>query len=150
MEYIKLKDSNLTGILISKNKAIATVKINNKKLKTNINNIIYIPKENINNLYNKTNNNKIYTLTNPSINFNNEIMLRHKTKDEAIYMLEIFINEAYNYNVDKIRIVHGKQGGILRQAVHEYLNKCKYIESFKLGNYFEGQFGVTIAYIKKS
>lgn len=78
-----------------------------------------------------------------------EVMLRHLTKEEAINKLDLFISKAIMNKVYKIKIIHGKNGGILRQAVHEYLRNSKYIEKFELAGYFEGQYGVTIAYIAK-
>ena len=145
MKKIKLKNSDLTGYLISVNKNMAIIKINNKKIKTDISNIEYLIKVDENIIPSTS---VKYLLNNPSINFNNQLMLRHKTKDEAMFELENFINDAHSYGINKITIVHGKQGGVLREAVHEYLRKCNLVESFNLGNYFEGQFGVTIAYIK--
>ena len=151
-KFIKLNNSNLTGYLISEdiNSDTCIVMINNKKIKTSNLNITHIEDNNINIKKDINFNITNYTFINPSSNFSNEIMLRHKTKDDAIFELEQFIIEAHACNVYKIKIVHGKQGGILRNAVHDYLKRSKLIESFNLGSYFEGQFGVTIAYIKNN
>ena len=43
-----------------------------------------------------------------------------------------------------------KTGGVLRKAVHEYLDNSPYISSYNFGEYYEGSYGVTIAYIKLS
>ena len=80
--------------------------------------------------------------------FSNEIMLRHQTLDEAMFNLENFLDLAYINDIKVVRIVHGKHGGVLRHSVHELLKKDKRIKSFRLGNYFEGSYGVTIAYFK--
>lgn len=92
---------------------------------------------------------------NVSINFKinqkqitDEIMLRHLTKEEAINKLDIFISSCLVNKVYKVKIIHGKNGGILRNAVHEYLKKSEFVSSFELAGYFEGQYGVTIAYLK--
>ncbi len=79
----------------------------------------------------------------------NEIMLRHLTKEVAIEKLELFISNCIMNKVYTVKIIHGKNGGILRNAVHEYLKNCEYVEDFKLAGYFEGQFGVTIANLKR-
>lgn len=80
--------------------------------------------------------------------FTPEIMLRHQVLEEALFNLEQFIDDAFNNNVQTVRIIHGKNGGILRKAVHEFLKSNNKILSFRLGNYFEGSYGVTIATLK--
>ena len=84
---------------------------------------------------------------NKSSNFDTELMLRHQTKDEALDNLDKFIYQALVNKVSIIKIVHGKHGGILRNAVHEYLKESKYVSSFRLGYPHEGSYGVTIAYL---
>lgn len=77
-----------------------------------------------------------------------EIMLRHMHVEEALYELDKYINNALIANLTTIRIVHGKGEGILRKAVHEYLKNHPNVKSYRLGNYGEGDFGVTIAELK--
>ncbi len=141
-DNIRLKNSKLKGTIIRNNNDSITAKINSKIIKTNSRNVEKIE---INTVKKES---KINIHSNYTHNFDNELMLRHKTKDEALFELETFIKDAYTYKASEIRIVHGKSGGILRTAVHDYLKKCKYIDSFRLGNYYEGQYGVTIAKIK--
>ena len=64
--------------------------------------------------------------------FKNEIMLRHLNKEEALLALEKFISDAILNKEKKIRIIHGKNGGILREAVKEYLSSSPYIKKFEL------------------
>lgn len=75
----------------------------------------------------------------------NEIMLRHKLKEEAIIELDKYLDEAYLAKLGRVRIIHGKHGGVLRDAVHEYLKSHPYVKSFKIADYSEGGFGVTVA-----
>ena len=77
-----------------------------------------------------------------------EVMLRHMHVEEALYVLDKYINDAILANLNTIRIVHGKGEGILRKAVHEYLKKHPNVKSYRLGEYGEGDFGVTIAELK--
>ncbi len=72
----------------------------------------------------------------PNSNFVNEIMLRHMHKEEAIDALDRFISEAVMNKEKRVKIVHGKHGGILREAVHEYLNNSKYVEKYELARIF--------------
>ena len=73
-----------------------------------------------------------------------ELMLRHLTVDEALFRLDQYLNDAFMAGVPSVRIVHGKGTGILRQAVHEVLAKHPLVKSFRLGDYGEGDYGVTV------
>jgi DNA mismatch repair protein MutS2 len=73
-----------------------------------------------------------------------ELMLRHLTVDEALFRLDQYLNDAFMAGVPSVRIVHGKGTGTLRQAVHEVLAKHPLVKSFRLGDYGEGDYGVTI------
>ncbi|MCR4922650.1 MAG: endonuclease MutS2 [Lachnospiraceae bacterium] len=73
-----------------------------------------------------------------------EINLIGLTTDEAIYKLDKYLDDATLSHLSTVRIVHGKGTGALRNAVWNHLKKLKYIKSFKLGEYGEGDSGVTI------
>ncbi|MDD3304313.1 MAG: Smr/MutS family protein [Clostridia bacterium] len=87
-----------------------------------------------------------YTLSNDT--FNNEIMLRHQTVEIALDNLDKFVSDAISHKEKRIRIIHGRHGGILRRAVHTYLKESPYVQKYELADYFEGSYGVTIAYLK--
>ena len=78
-----------------------------------------------------------------------EINLLGKTVDEAIAELDKYLDDAYLAHIPSIRIVHGKGTGALRKGVHNYLRKVKYVSSFRLGEFGEGDAGVTIVEFKK-
>ena len=77
-----------------------------------------------------------------------EINLIGMTVDEAMSELDKYLDDAYLSRLPKVRIVHGKGSGALRAAVHQKLKKTKYIDGFHLGEYGEGDSGVTIATFK--
>lgn len=77
-----------------------------------------------------------------------EINLIGKTVDEAISVLDKYLDDAYLAHLGTVRIVHGKGTGALRKAVHEHLKRQKIIKSFHLGEFGEGDAGVTIAEFK--
>ena len=77
-----------------------------------------------------------------------EINLIGKTTDEAIALLDKYLDDAYLSHLSSVRIVHGKGTGALRNAVHTYLRRQKHVKSFHLGEYGEGDAGVTIAEFK--
>ncbi len=74
-----------------------------------------------------------------------EVDLRGMDSIEAISVLERYMDEAMRSNLKSVRIVHGKGTGTLRAAVQQSLRKNKFIKSFRLGVYGEGEDGVTIA-----
>ncbi len=77
-----------------------------------------------------------------------EINLLGMTVDEACMELDKFIDNAALAHLPSIRIVHGKGTGALRKGVQQYLRRNKHIKSFRLGEYGEGDAGVTIAEIR--
>ncbi len=74
-----------------------------------------------------------------------EVDLRGMDSVEAICVLERYLDEAMRGKLPNVRIIHGKGTGVLRTAVHQSLKKNKFIKSFRLGVYGEGEDGVTIA-----
>lgn len=74
-----------------------------------------------------------------------EIDLRGMDSVEAICILDRYLDEAMRSNLSSVRIIHGKGTGVLRAAVQQSLRKNKFIKSFRLGLYGEGEDGVTIA-----
>ena len=77
-----------------------------------------------------------------------EINLIGKTTDEAIALLDKYLDDAYLAHLPSVRIVHGKGTGALRKAVQNHLKRLKYVKSFRLGEFGEGDSGVTIAEFK--
>ena len=80
-----------------------------------------------------------------SASVSTEINLIGKTTDEAIALLDKYLDDAYLAHMPSVRIVHGKGTGALRKAVHGHLKRLKYVKSFRLGEFGEGDSGVTIA-----
>ncbi len=77
-----------------------------------------------------------------------EINLIGKTTDEAIALLDKYLDDAYLAHMPSVRVVHGKGTGALRKAVQGHLKRLKYVDSFRLGEFGEGDSGVTIVTFK--
>ena len=77
-----------------------------------------------------------------------EINLLGKTCDEAISVLDKYLDDAYLSHLPSVRVVHGKGTGALRNAVHTHLKRLKYVKEFRLGEFGEGDAGVTIVTFK--
>ena len=83
-----------------------------------------------------------------SMSVSPEINLLGKTVDEAIAELDKYLDDAYISHISPVRIVHGKGTGALRAGVHNYLRRQKHIKSYRLGEFGEGDAGVTIVEFK--
>ena len=73
-----------------------------------------------------------------------EIRLRHLTVDEALLKLDKYLNDAFMSGLHRVKVIHGKGTGALRQAAQRQLAKHPLVKSYRLGNYGEGEAGVTI------
>lgn len=84
-----------------------------------------------------------------SLSVSPEINLLGKTVDEALAELDKYLDDAYLARLSTVRVVHGKGTGALRSAVQSHLKRIKYVKSFRLGEYGEGDAGVTIVTFKE-
>ncbi len=77
-----------------------------------------------------------------------EIDVRGQTAIEAIMTVDSAIDSAILTNVEQLTIIHGKGTGVLRAEIQKHLRHSKYVKSFRLGNFGEGESGVTIVELK--
>lgn len=140
-DYVKVTNSNITGKIVNISKQYITILANDK--------IVKLKKEQIEKIKEPANIAKDIKvnvqLSSPPID---EIMIRHQTVEEALSNLDKFIDNAICNNVKIVKIIHGKNGGILRKEVHKYLENSPYVKEHRLGGYYEGSYGVTIAFLK--
>ena len=83
-----------------------------------------------------------------SLSVSHEINLLGKTVDEACQELDKYLDDAALAHLETVRIVHGKGTGALRAGVQKYLKRNRHVKSFRLGEFGEGDAGVTIATLK--
>lgn len=79
-----------------------------------------------------------------------EINLIGKTTDEAIPLLDKYLDDAYLSHLSQVTIIHGVGTGALKKAVVAHLKKTNYVKSFRQGEFGEGGYGVTIAEFKQN
>ena len=77
-----------------------------------------------------------------------KVDLRGMDSEEAIMTLDKYLDTAFRLGIGEFTVVHGKGTGVLRKAVQQYLKKNKFIKSYRLGTFGEGEDGVTIVQIK--
>lgn len=139
-DYVKVTDKNIEGFITNINKHYITILSKDKNVKVDISQIEKTDRKIT------SNNIKVnVVLSTPPLD---EIMIRHQTVDEALSNLDKFIDNAICNNVKIVKIIHGKNGGILRREVHKYLENSPYVKEHRLGGYYEGSYGVTIAFLR--
>ena len=77
-----------------------------------------------------------------------ELDLRGLYTEEAVDKTDRFIHDAAISSLSQVRVVHGKGTGALKSAIHSMLKTHRYVKSFRLGNYGEGDSGVTVVELK--
>ena len=141
-DYVEIPDNNIVGKITNISKQNIIILYKDKYIKVSKSKVKETDKQNKENKNNFTVKVKI---SSPPID---EIMIRHQTVDEALENLEKFIDNAICNNVKIVKIIHGKNGGILRREVHKFLDNSPYVKEHRLGGYYEGSYGVTIAFLK--
>ena len=150
-DKVKVVSMNLTGTVHSlpNAKGDLTVQMGILSSQVNIKDLILVQEDTAptSKHYGKTGAGKIKMSKSASVS--HEINLIGKTTDEAISLLDKYLDDAYLANMPSVRIVHGKGTGALRNAVQSHLKRLKYVKSYHLGEFGEGDAGVTIAEFKK-
>ena len=83
-----------------------------------------------------------------SQNVASEINVIGLNVDQAIPIVDKYLDDCYMSNLESVRIVHGKGTGKLRDGIHSFLKKNSRVKSYRMGIYGEGETGVTVVYLK--
>lgn len=83
-----------------------------------------------------------------SKNVASEINVIGLNVDQAIPIVDKYLDDCYMSNLESARIVHGKGTGRLRDGIHSFLKKNPHVKSYRMGTYGEGEMGVTVVYFK--
>ena len=97
--------------------------------------------------FNRTQSGKIKMSKSASIH--PDINLIGKTVDEALPLLDKYLDDAYLAHLPQVTVIHGRGTGALKNAVHAHLKKAKYVKSYRVGGFGEGDHGVTIVEFKE-
>lgn len=150
-DKVRVLSMNLTGTVhtLPNAKGDLSVQMGILNSQVNIKDLILLEEETSpsGKQYKKTGAGKIQMSKSASISA--EINLIGKTTDEAISLLDKYLDDAYLSHLPSVRIVHGKGTGALRNAVWNHLKRLKYVKSYHLGEFGEGDAGVTIAEFEK-
>ena len=148
-DSVKIISMNLKGIVntLPDAKGNLFVQCGIMRMQTNINDLIPVKEETITApALQRTNTGKLKM--SKSFSVSSEINLLGCTVDEAIAKLDKYLDDAYLAHLPSVRVVHGKGTGALRNAVQSHLKRLKYVKEYRLGEYGEGDAGVTIVTFK--
>jgi DNA mismatch repair protein MutS2 len=76
-----------------------------------------------------------------------ELDLHGMTVEEALLEVEKFLDHAFVRGRYRVKIIHGQGRGTLRSAIRQALTKHPLVDSFRFGDYGEGDYGVTVVYL---
>ena len=148
-DSVKIISMNLKGIVNTLPDARGNlfVQCGIMRMQTNINDLVPVKEETITApALQRTNTGKLKM--SKSFSVSSEINLLGCTVDEAIAKLDKYLDDAYLAHLPSVRVVHGKGTGALRSAVQSLLKRLKYVKEYRLGEYGEGDAGVTIVTFK--
>ena len=148
-DSVKIISMNLKGIVNTLPDARGNlfVQCGIMRMQTNINDLVPVKEETITApALLRTNTGKLKM--SKSFSVSSEINLLGCTVDEAIAKLDKYLDDAYLAHLPSVRVVHGKGTGALRSAVQSHLKRLKYVKEYRLGEYGEGDAGVTIVTFK--
>ena len=148
-DSVKIISMNLKGIVNTLPDARGNlfVQCGIMRMQTNVNDLVPVKEETITApALQRTNTGKLKM--SKSFSVSSEINLLGCTVDEAIAKLDKYLDDAYLAHLPSVRVVHGKGTCALRNAVQSHLKRLKYVKEYRLGEYGEGDAGVTIVTFK--
>lgn len=129
-DFVKIKDSDIIGELVSINKDEAIINVNNIKVTTSAKTLVKSSAPKNNNIRRSSYNSIVNDINQKAAAFSLSIDLRGKRADEAMSILQKYIDDALILNIREVSILHGKGWGILREIIREYLQSVDEIDKF--------------------
>ena len=147
-DYVKIKDSDIIGELISIDGKDALLNVNDVRLRTSVSKLIASKEPPQKFVKRKGYNEFTSDINTKAANFKLTIDLRGKRADEALSMLQKYVDEAILLSMKEISILHGKGYGILRDVIREYLQSIDEVQKFGDAPLEMGGGGITRVYFK--
>lgn len=149
-ENVRIVSLGLTGSIaaLPDDRGNLYVQCGIMRMKTNVRDLEYAPKEAERSEISSGKAGGSSVKMSKALSVSPEINLLGNTVDEALARLDKYLDDAYLAHLSNVRVVHGKGTGALRSAIHKYLKTLSYVTDFRLGEYGEGDAGVTIVTFK--
>ena len=138
------------GIVVSNVSKSNEVRVQIGSIKTNVNikNLEKLDNSNTNTKDDSTSSSYSYANISKTMNAKSEINVIGYNVDEAIFVIDKFLDDCYLAKLQTVRIIHGKGTGKLRNGIHKFLKTNPHVKSFRLGSFGEGEMGVTVVELK--
>ena len=138
------------GIVVSNVSKSNEVRVQIGSIKTNVNikNLEKLDNSNTNTKDDSTSSSYSYANISKTMNAKSEINVIGYNVDEAIFVIDKFLDDCYLAKLQTVRIIHGKGTGKLRNGIHNFLKSNPHVKSFRLGSFGEGEMGVTVVELK--
>lgn len=133
------------GVIVSNISKSNEVQVQVGSMKMSIN-IKYLEKLKASN--NKNNSTVSYSSVSKTRTAKSELNIIGLNVEEAIFVVDKFLDDCYLAKLETVRIVHGKGTGKLRDGIHKFLKTNSHVKSFRLGTFGEGEMGVTVVELK--
>lgn len=137
-DNVRLESGNQIGKILDINGEYANVSINGLNIKTNLNKLIKVNQQV----------KKEYKPRQRMESVSMELNLVGKRVEEALVILDDYLDHAYGYNLKTVKIIHGFGTGQLRKAIREHLKTNKIVREFENGDIYDGGSNVTIVKFK--
>lgn len=134
-DNVRINDSEQIGQIVEISGNNAVINLRGMKIRAKLKDLKKMPKTNIT----KTHKNK-----ERKARVNKELVLIGMRVEEALPLLEKYLDDAYAAKMSNVRIIHGIGTGILRKAVHERLKKTSFVKNYHLADYYDGGSAITI------
>lgn len=138
-DNVKVGDGDRIGEITTINGNKVEVNVNGLSIKTDISNLTKMPK-----IVKRSF--KAETRTRKEIK--HEIVVVGKHIDEALELVEYFLDDALSNNLEQVKIIHGIGTGQLKNAIRDKLKKLKFVKSFADGDFHDGGSAVTMVKLK--
>ncbi len=132
-----------TVITLPDSKGDLIVKVGIMKINTNLSDLRLTKEETP-----KKEKSRISSHVSKTMDIGTELDVRGENVEDAIYLLEKFLDDAILSSLSVVRVIHGKGTGMLRNGLHAYLKKQPRVKTFRLGTFGEGDAGVTVIELK--
>lgn len=138
-DNVKVGDGDRIGEITSINGNKVEVNVNGLSIKTDISNLTKMPKIVKRSFKEETRTRK---------EIKHEIVVVGKHIDEALELVEYFLDDALSNNLEQVKIIHGIGTGQLKNAIRDKLKKLKFVKSFADGDFHDGGSAVTMVKLK--
>ena len=148
-ETVEIISMNETGTVVSlpNSSGDAMIQVGIMKIKANITDLRRTAQESVSSA-SPSRQRHGRSISSKAMTASTELDIRGMMVDEGSMLLDKFIDDAVMASLKTISVIHGKGTGALRAGIHKYLKNNKFVKSYRLGSYGEGDSGVTIIELK--